>query len=130
MDGFSSHTFKWVNDEGKSYWVKYHFRSESGIQNLTQDEAAKVKSEDPDHATRDLFNHINEGKTADWTLNIQIMPYEDGFKYKWNIFDVTKVIDSKFLEIRFEFFAFYKSKSELIISHPSHHYSSQNTLTF
>src|SRR5689334_3411340 len=66
MDGFSSHTLKWVNAEGKAVWIKFHFKSEAGIENLTQEEAMKVSSTDPDHATRDLFNHIAGGKEVAW----------------------------------------------------------------
>lgn len=91
MDGFSSHTFKWVNEEGKPCWVKYHFKTETGIQNLTQEESAKVSSHDHDHATRDLFNHIQNGGEAAWKVYVQVMPFEDAAKYRFNPFDITKV---------------------------------------
>jgi len=91
MDGFGVHTFKWVNAEGKAVWVKYHFKTESGIQCLTQEEAGKLAGSDADHATRDLFNHISNGGEARWKVCVQIMPYEDAFKYRFNPFDVTKV---------------------------------------
>jgi len=91
MDGFSSHTFKWVNAEGKPCWVKYHFKSEVGNQTFTAEEAVKTVGTDPDHATRDLFNHIANGGEARWKAYVQIMPYEEAFKYRFNPFDVTKV---------------------------------------
>src|SRR5438132_451304 len=25
MNGYGSHTFKWVNEDGEAVWVKYHF---------------------------------------------------------------------------------------------------------
>jgi len=91
MDGFSSHTFKWVNAEGKGVWVKYHFKTETGIQNLTAEEGAKLVSHDGDHATRDLFNHIAGGGEAAWKAFVQIMPLDDANKYRINPFDLTKV---------------------------------------
>ncbi len=91
MNGYSSHTFRWVNKNEESFWVKYHFKTGSGIQNLPAQKATELKGLDPDYAQRDLFSHIKGGKTAEWNLFVQIMPEEDGFKYRWNIFDVTKV---------------------------------------
>ncbi len=91
MHGFGSHTFKWVNGDGKAVWVKYHFKTEAGIQNLTAEEAARVAGEDPDHATRDLFEHIRGGKEAAWKAYVQIMPFEDAATYRHDPFDVTKV---------------------------------------
>jgi len=91
MNGYSSHTYKWVNAEGKAVWVKLHFKTEAGIQCLTDEESQKVKSTDPDHATRDLYNFIANGGEAGWKVYAQIMPYEEAFKYRFNPFDVTKV---------------------------------------
>ena len=91
MHGFGSHTFKWVNADGKACWVKYHFKTETGIANLTGPEAAEVAAKDPDHATRDLFEHIKGGGTAAWKAYVQIMPFEDADTYRYDPFDVTKV---------------------------------------
>jgi catalase len=95
MHGFSSHTFRWVNKEGVAHWVKLHFKTKAGIKNLTGDQADALKGPEPDYATKDLFNHIDGGKTAEWTLHIQAMPELDAFKYRFNAFDVTKVISQK-----------------------------------
>jgi len=91
MNGYSSHTFKWVNSEGKAHWVKIHLKTESGIQNMTQDEAKVMLGNDHDHSTRDLFNHIANGGEASWKVCAQLMPVEDAIKYRFNPFDVTKV---------------------------------------
>jgi catalase len=91
MDGFSSHTYKFVNKQGQAFWVKMHFKTETGIKNFTHEEAVKVAGEDPDHATRDLFNHIKNGGEAAWKMSIQVMAFEDASKYRFNPFDVTKV---------------------------------------
>lgn len=92
MHGFSSHTFKWVNEAGNAFWVKYHYKSDQGVKNLASNEAAKIESEDMDHAQRDMFEHIQGGGQASWTLYVQVIPVGEEVNYKWNIFDVTKVI--------------------------------------
>jgi catalase len=91
MNGYSSHTLKFVNKEGESHFVKIHIKTDSGIKNLNNDEATKIKSEDPDYATKDLFEHLKDGKIASWTFHIQAMPEKDAEKYEWNILDITKV---------------------------------------
>eukprot|EP00474_Spongospora_subterranea_P008739 CRZ09197.1 hypothetical protein [Spongospora subterranea] len=91
MNGYSSHTLKLVNDKNESFWVKFHYKPDAGVKNFTGEEAAKMRMHDPDHATRDLFEHIRSGKEASWSVFIQVIPEAEGYTYKWNIFDVTKV---------------------------------------
>jgi catalase len=91
MHGFGSHTFKWVNAAGRAAWVKYHFKTETGIANLTSAEAAALVARDPDHATRDLHEHIRGGGVAAWRAYVQIMPLPDADTYRTDPFDVTKV---------------------------------------
>ncbi|WP_114858730.1 catalase [Azospirillum brasilense] len=91
MDGFSSHTFSWINAAGERFWVKYHFKSRQGIQNFTADQAVRMAGVDPDHATRDLFAAIRDGDFPAWTVSVQIMPEAEADAYRINPFDVTKV---------------------------------------
>jgi len=91
MNGYSSHTYKWYNSKGEYFWVQYHFKTEQGIQNLTREEAARVKSEDPDHATRDLYEAIERGEYPSWRLEVQIMTPEQAAEYRFDPFDITKV---------------------------------------
>ena len=91
MHGFGSHTFMWYNAAGEHFWVKYHFKTEQGIQNLTASEADALKSRDPDHATRDLFEAIKRGDYPSWRLEMQIMTPEEAKSYRFNSFDITKV---------------------------------------
>ncbi|MGJ8524367.1 Catalase [Halomonadaceae bacterium LMG 33818] len=91
MDGFSSHTYMWVNAEGERFWVKYHFKTDQGIQCMTQEEADQMAGTDADYHRRDLFNAIKRGDHPTWTLKVQIMPYEDAKTYHINPFDLTKV---------------------------------------
>jgi catalase len=91
MNGYGSHTFKWYNDKGEWFWVKYHFKTDQGVQNLTREEAEHLKGVDPDHATRDLSDAIERSDYPSWTLQVQIMNPEDADNYRFDIFDVTKV---------------------------------------
>jgi catalase len=91
MNGYGSHTFKWYNEKGEPFWVKYHFKTDQGIQNLTREEAEQISAKDPDHATRDLYNAIEKGEFPSWTLQVQIMPTGEEANYRFDIFDVTKV---------------------------------------
>jgi catalase len=91
MNGYSSHTYKWHNAKGESFWVKYHFKTEQGIQNLTRQEAEVMKGKDPDHATRDLFDSIKRGEYPAWRLEMQIMTPEQAAKFRFDPFDITKV---------------------------------------
>jgi catalase len=91
MNGYGSHTFKWYNEDGESFWIKYHFKTDQGIQNFTRQEAEHMKGVDPDHATRDLHKAIEQGDYPSWTLQVQIMPLKDAETYRFDVFDVTKV---------------------------------------
>ncbi|KAA0676184.1 catalase [Roseomonas genomospecies 6] len=91
MDGFSSHTFSWINAAGERFWVKYHFKTRQGIQNFTAEQAVRMAGVDPDHATRDLFAAIRDGDFPAWTVSVQIMPEQEASAYRINPFDLTKV---------------------------------------
>ena len=92
MNGYSGHTFKWYNDKGEYYWVKIHFKTDQGIQNLTREEADRLAGEDPDHATRDLYQAIERGEYPSWTVSLQIMTPEQAAEYRFDPFDITKVL--------------------------------------
>lgn len=95
MNGYGSHTFKWVNEKGEAVWVKYHFKTEQGVKNMTSDVAAKLAGENPDYHTEDLFHAIENGDYPIWKLHVQIMPIEDANTYRFDPFDVTKVWSHK-----------------------------------
>jgi catalase len=90
MNGYSSDTYMWENAAGKKFWVKYHFKTEQGIQNFTDAEARAMRSEDLDCHRRDLFEAIARKDYPSWRLEMQIMPYEDAIDYRFNPFDITK----------------------------------------
>ena len=91
MHGFGVHTFTWVNHAGEAVYVKYHFRAEAGIKNLTGPQAAELAGRDPDWHTRDLFEHLRAGRQAAWTVHVQVMPVADADTYRYDPFDVTRV---------------------------------------
>jgi catalase len=91
MNGYSSHTYSWMNAKGERFWVKYHFKTVQGIENFTNDEAAAMAMEDPDFHRRDLWDAIANGDAPEWRLEMQIMPFADAAAYRFNPFDLTKV---------------------------------------
>ena len=91
MNGYSSHTYMWINAQGERFWVKYHFKTDQGIQFWTQAEGDRRAGTNPDYHTKDLYEAIERGDHPSWTLHMQIMPYEDAKTYRFNPFDITKV---------------------------------------
>ncbi|WP_330275374.1 catalase [Lentzea sp. NBC_00516] len=91
MNGYSSHTYMWVNAAGERFWVKYHFKTDQGVEFFTQDEADQLASADTDYHTRDLFESIAKGDNPSWTLFVQLMPFDEAAGYRFNPFDLTKV---------------------------------------
>ena len=91
MNGYTSHTYLWVNEGGERFWVKYHFKTDQGIEFLTQDEADQMAGEDADYHRRDLFESLRNGDHPTWTLKVQVMPFEEAVDYRFNPFDLTKV---------------------------------------
>ncbi len=91
MNGYSSHTYMWYDEDGEYVWVKYHFKTAQGIKNLTRQEAAELVGSDPDHATRDLFESIEKGNYPAWNVEVQIMTPEEAENYRFDPFDITKV---------------------------------------
>jgi catalase len=91
MNGYGSHTFMWINAQGERFWVKYHFKTEQGIENFTDAEAKAMTAEDADYHRRDLRTAIEKKDYPVWRLEMQIMPFENAATYRFNPFDLTKV---------------------------------------
>ncbi|MBV9026767.1 MAG: catalase [Streptomycetaceae bacterium] len=91
MNGYGSHTYMWVNGAGMKFWIKYHFKTDQGIDFLTQEEGDELAGEDPDLHRRDLWQAIESGNAPSWTLYVQVMPFENAADYRFNPFDLTKV---------------------------------------
>ncbi|WP_070975156.1 catalase [Corynebacterium sp. MC3] len=95
QDGFGSHTFQWINEEGTPVWVKYHFKTRQGWECFTDEEATEKAGTDPDFQREDLFNAIKEGDYPIWDVKVQIMPFEEAKDYRFNPFDLTKTWSQK-----------------------------------
>lgn len=91
MHGFSSHTYSFINAKNERFWVKMHFRTQQGIQNLTDAEATDLVGKDRETHQRDLFESIDRKEFPKWTMYIQVMPETDADKYRLHPFDLTKV---------------------------------------
>ncbi|AVH50224.1 MULTISPECIES: catalase [Acinetobacter] len=91
MHGFGSHTYSFINANNERFWVKFHFRTQQGIQNLTDAEAAELIGRDRESSQTDLYNAIERGDFPKWTLFVQIMPELDAEKVPYHPFDLTKV---------------------------------------
>ncbi len=91
MNGYGSHTFRWYNEKGDYWWVKYHFKTDQGIKTLTHEEAEVMKGKNPDHALEDLFKSVAGGQFPSWTVQVQIMTPQQAETFPYDVFDVTKV---------------------------------------
>ncbi|MDP3678647.1 MAG: catalase [Methylotenera sp.] len=91
MHGFGSHTFSFINANNERFWVKFTFRSQQGIKNLTDAEAEAIVGKDRESHQRDLFEAIENHDFPKWKLYVQIMPEKDAGSYHLNPFDLTKV---------------------------------------
>ncbi|MFB9260943.1 catalase [Dietzia aerolata] len=100
MDGFSSHTYQMINAEGVRHWVKFHFKTNQGIEFLTQDEADTLAGTNGDYHREDLWNSIRDGQYPSWDLYLQVMPVDEAEGYKYNPFDLTKTWSQKDYPLR------------------------------
>ncbi|MCK9857935.1 catalase [Paenibacillus sp. ATY16] len=91
MDGFGVHAFKWINEDGKITYVKYHWKSKQGVRNFTAAEAGEMQGKDFNHATRDLYDSIELGRYPEWELHVQLMPVEHLDRYSFDPLDPTKI---------------------------------------
>lgn len=91
MHGFGSHTYSFISADQQRYWVKFHFRTQQGIKNLTDAEAEAIIGKDRESHQRDLYDAIERGDFPKWTLSVQIMPEENAEKVPYHPFDLTKV---------------------------------------
>lgn len=95
MHGFGSHTYSFLNAANERTWVKFHFRTQQGIENLSDAEAEGLIGRDRETHHRDLFESIGRGDFPRWTLFIQVMTEEQAKTFPFNPFDLTKVWPKK-----------------------------------
>jgi catalase len=91
MHGFGSHTFSMINAKNERVWVKFHFKTQQSIKNITDAEAEAVVAKDRESNQRDLFEAINRGEFPRWKMSIQVMTEDQAKQMPYNPFDLTKV---------------------------------------
>ncbi len=99
MQGFGVHTFRFVNEQLKSRFVKFHWKPLLGVHSLVWDEAQKLAGKDPDFHRRDLWKAIEMGDYPEYELGVQIIEEEDEFKYGIDILDATKLIPEEIVPV-------------------------------
>jgi catalase len=90
MEGFGVNTYKWISDKGKTVYVKYHWKPRDGVETIDRHEALRLAGEDPDVATRDLYDSISSGRMVEFELCVQIMEIADELKQEFDPLDPTK----------------------------------------
>jgi catalase len=91
MHGFGSHTYSFINAQNQRFWVKFHFRTQQGIENISDEEAAAIIANDRESHQRDLFENIEKGNLPEWKFYVQIMSEEQAHNSPHNPFDLTRV---------------------------------------
>ncbi|MFL9830888.1 catalase [Flavobacterium sp. ST-87] len=100
MEGFGIHTFRLINKEGKSHFVKFHWKPKLGVHSVLWDEAVKISGADSDFHRRDLWDAIEAGQYPEWELGIQVVPEEDEFKFEFDLLDPTKLIPEELVPVQ------------------------------
>jgi catalase len=100
MEGFGVHTFRLVNQAGKSTFVKFHWRPKLGMQSLIWDEALKLNGADPDYHRRDLWNAIEGGDFPEWDLAVQLFDEDFASKFDFDVLDASKIIPEELVPLR------------------------------
>ncbi len=100
MEGFGVHTFRLINDAGKSTYVKFHWKPKLGMASVIWDEALKISGADPDFHRRDLWNAIDEGNYPKWELGVQLFDEEFAAALPFDVLDATKLIPEEIIPVK------------------------------
>jgi catalase len=100
MEGFGVHTFRFVNERGRSTFVKFHWKPLLGVHSVAWDEAQNISGKDPDFHRRDLWEAIETGAFPEWELGVQLVPEADEHKYEFDLLDPTKLIPEELVPVR------------------------------
>ena len=100
MEGFGVHTFRFVNAQGKSRFVKFHWRPVLGSYSLVWDEAQKIAGKDPDFHRRDLWEAIERGDYPEFELGVQVVEEEDEHRFDFDLLDPTKLIPEELVPVK------------------------------
>jgi catalase len=127
MEGFGVHTFRFVNENNESVFVKFHWKPVLGVHSVAWDEAQKISGKDSDFHRRDLWEAIETGNFPEWNFGVQIVEEKDEFKFDFDLLDPTKLIPEEIVPVQIigkmvlnrnpeNFFA----ETEQIAFHPGH----------
>ncbi|HEY9732194.1 MAG TPA: catalase [Drouetiella sp.] len=100
MEGFGVHTYRLVNEQGKSTFVKFHWKPKQGLQSVMWNEALKINGADPDFHRRDLWNAIQEGAYPEWELGMQLFDEDFARKFAFDVLDPTKLIPEELVPVQ------------------------------
>ena len=100
MEGFGVHTFRFVNKEGKSTFVKFHWKPKAGLASTIWDETVKIAGADPDFQRRDLFERIDRGDFPEWELGVQLFDEDFANSQPYDVLDATKIIPEEVLPVK------------------------------
>ncbi|WP_084579935.1 catalase [Sphingomonas azotifigens] len=100
MEGFGIHTFRFINAEGKSTFVKFHWKPKAGLASTIWDETVKIAGADPDFQRRDLFERIERGDYPEWELGVQLFDEDFANAQPYDVLDATKLIPEEVLPVR------------------------------
>jgi catalase len=100
MEGFGVHTFRLLNAEGQSTFVKFHWKPKLGLQSVVWNEAVKINGADPDFHRRDLWNAIQTGNFPEWELGLQLFDEDFAANFDFDILDPTKIIPEELVPVR------------------------------
>ncbi|WP_026968791.1 catalase [Algoriphagus terrigena] len=99
MEGFGINTFRLINEQGESHFVKFHWKPLLGTHSVVWDEAQKINGQDPDFHRRDLYDAIEAGSFPEWELGLQIIPQEDEHKFDFDLLDPTKLVPEEIVPV-------------------------------
>lgn len=127
MEGFGVHTFRFVNEQGKARFVKFHWKPVLGVHSLVWDEAQKLAGKDPDFHRRDLFDAIEMGNYPEYELGVQMIDEEDEFKFDFDVLDPTKIWPEELVPVKIigkmtldQNVTNYFAETEQVAFHPGH----------
>ncbi len=101
MEGFGIHTFRLINEKGKSTFVKFHWKPKQGLQSVMWNEALKINGADPDFHRRDMWDAIDAGDFPQWDLGIQVFDEDFAESFEFDVLDATKLIPEEQVPVRF-----------------------------
>lgn len=95
INGYGSHTYSFINKDNERFWIKFHFKTQQGIETMTNEEASKVVGKDRESSQRDLYSAIENDNFPKWDMKIQVMTQKQAKTHEDNPFDLTKVWSHK-----------------------------------